>query len=171
MKVPCERPSCRKSFEPAQNKRFCSERCRVLRHYERVDESSRRLWNSLEPIDAESAFKARSEPEWLKMVLTRNAPSGAAGYRLGCPNRFTSEESQYLRWFPSMDRVPHGMFMLSPFENPMIPAIGSYAVAYFAEDLRMLGEPRFKIYTQWAQRNIKWSHGDRKIPILQRERG
>ena len=103
MKVPCERPSCRKSFEPAQNKRFCSERCRVLRHYERVDESSRRLWNSLEPIDAESAFKARSEPEWLKMVLTRNAPSGAAGYRLGCPNRFTSEESQYLRWFPSMD--------------------------------------------------------------------
>jgi hypothetical protein len=70
-----------------------------------------------------------------------------------------------------MDRVQHGMFMLSPFENPMIPAIGWYAVAYFAEDLKMLGKPRFKIYTNWAQTNIKWAHGDRKVPILKLERG
>ena len=171
MKVRCERPGCKKSFELAQNKRFCSERCRVLRHYERVDEASRHLWHSLELINAEAAFKAKSESEWLKTVLTRNAPAGAAGYRLGCPNRFTDEESQYLRWFPSMDRVPHGMFMLNPFERPMIPAVGWYAVAFFDQELRMLGQPRYKIFTDWAQKNIKWSHGDRKVPILQVERG
>lgn len=170
MKIPCPRPGCRKSFEPAQNKIYCSDRCRVLSHYERVDQESRRLWECIHPLAIHPNINALPEPDRLHSILAESAPRGAVGFRVGCPNRFTSEERQYLRWFPSRDRELSGVYSLKPFQRPLVPSAGLYAVAYFDSDLRLLGGPTFKIQIDWAQKYIKWSHGDRKLPLSLQER-
>lgn len=163
MKIPCQRPTCKKSFEPAQNKRYCSGHCRVLHHYERTDALSRQMWQELPLLPTNPELNTLSEPERLRTLITSKAPPQAAGYRLGCPNRFTSEQLQYLRWFPSVNRELQGYFPLNPFMRPMVANEGLFVVAYFAADLRMLGQPSFKIQVNWAQQIIKWSHGDRKL--------
>lgn len=170
MKIPCPRSGCRKSFVPAQNKIYCSDRCRVLSHYDRVDQESRRLWTAVHLISIDSHIDALPEPERLQRILTEHAPPGAVGFRVGCPNRFTDEAQQYVRWFPSPDRERVGYYALRPFQRPFVPYAGVYAVAYFDEEVRPLGGPLFKIEIRWAQNYIKWSHGDRKLLLGQGER-
>lgn len=170
MKIPCPRPGCRKSFEPAQNKIYCSDRCRVLSHYDRQDQESRRLWQAVQPRSIDPNIDALPEPERLRRILRDHAPPGAASYRVGAPNRFTPEQQQYLRWFPSVDREPAGRYCLDPFQLPQVPYAGVYVVAYFDADVRLLGGPAFKIDLRWCQKCIKWSHGDRKLRLSPDER-
>jgi hypothetical protein len=73
----------------------------------------------------------------MRMVLLSYAPAGARGYRLG----IKYGHSQTQRWFPIAKRADVPMFRLEPFERPVVPVEGMYAVVYLDEKCLPIGGP------------------------------
>lgn len=163
-KVQCAR--CRREFVPHRHQKFCGDYCRRTASFERQDEASRKLWNSAGPVPVPAEIAALNDRERVQTLIGQHAPPDAYGYRLGAPNTYTDEDEQYLRWFPGPEHEWPAYFTLKPWQAPRVPEPGGiFLVAYFKDDGSLLGEPAFKLLIPWGQRSIKWSRGDRKLPL------
>jgi len=153
---------CNKTVRSAPQSKYCGEHHRWkswwLRTVRRTAEAEMLPLASLPP-DAEEVLP--NGPERLlvatQMVLIGRAPASACGYRLGIrPGR-----SLIMRWFPAVRLFPAGMFRLEPFEWPVVPARGTYAVVYMDRHFMPIGGPRFSIAVDTIDSRLRVSDGDR----------
>ena len=141
---------------------YCSGTCRARASWLRRVEDGQR-WLGL----PEGRFTTSPEllllpPEeqsaaFLERTLQQNAPPRAIGYRIGT----AGPHSQYIRWFPvaRLGRLP--WFSLTPFEQPVGPQQGKYAVLYVAEKGRVVDPPQFTIWVERVDSSIRFIDGDR----------
>ena len=163
MKAQCLR--CMRVFEPKQNQKWCSAECRSKASYEFQESTSRQFWHSIAPVSLVGEVEALDDRQRVPVLLVRQAPPNTRGYRVGAPNRFTPEAKQYLRWFPSAEQQWPALFTLDPFQLPRVPAPGIYIVAYFSPEGQIHQGACFKMMIPFFEPRVKWSRGDRKLPL------
>ena len=92
-----------------------------------------------------------------QLALSGRAPTGARGYRVGRQHG----QSPLLRWFPAAKLRALPMFALDPFEWPVVPGAGTYAVVYMDGRCAPLGGPRFSIAIERVDPRLNHTDGDR----------
>lgn len=152
---------CRKLLKPEHRGLFCSRRCTwrawqrraVARGYE-----AQQLPLAALPCDAEAVLPVGPGRlrVAIRMALPGHAPAGARGYRLGI-----QQGLQLMRWFPVARFRTPPMFLLDPFEEPVVPREGIYAVVYLDDQCQPIGGPRFTIAVDTTDPRLLLSDGDR----------
>ena len=148
---------------------YCSGTCRSRASWLRRVEDGQR-WLAL----PEGRFTTSPEllvlpPEqqaaaFLERTLQEGAPERAVGYRIGT----AGPHSQHIRWFPVARRGRLPWFSLVPFESPAGPQPGKYAVLYVDEKGHMIDQPRFTIWVERGEPEIRFVDGDRGMEPRQR---
>lgn len=160
---------CPAEFQWIAGKRYCSKRCRNAQYKEQQSEIDLFL-NSLPvaapPQDIVSQFAGKPSDEPLKYVIKGNAPKGAICFRVGAMrggSRGTT--SPCMKWFPTRVFRTPPVYSLPRWELVHVPFPGTYVVAYFDDDYRLLGLPTFQVDVQIATRLFSWSSGDDQMAL------
>ena len=101
------------------------------------------------------------EPAILRLLLRLYAPAGALGYRLGRRHG----PRQLMRWFPIKRAGPLPLYLLEPFQIPLVPVAGIYVVTYLDRALNPIGGPRFRIDIQTVNTWLPLTMGDRSYRL------
>lgn len=155
-------PLCRRPLPDNPRAVFCGSRCRWRAWWQRSSAFAHEVEQiplaSL-PADAEQILPVGADRLLVasQLVLVGRAPSGACGYRVG----LKQPASQLMRWFPAAKLRAPAMFFLEPFEWPLVPVPGSYAVVYMDAHGHPLGGPRFTMAVEETDRRLLYSDGDR----------
>jgi len=160
---------CPAEFPWIAGKKYCSKRCRNAQYKGEKSEMDLVL-NSLPVVtphqDIISQFAGKPLDEPLKYVLKNNAPKGAIAFRVGAMrggSRGTT--SPCMKWFPTRAFRTPPVYWLPEWETVSVPFVGTYVVAYFDEDCRLVGLPTFQVEIPFAVRLFSWSNGDDQMAI------
>lgn len=155
-------PICKRRRGSDPRAIYCSARCRWRAYWARAVSSAEKV-DALLPavLAADVEDMAGSGPErsrrLLQLALFQRAPAGARGYRVG----IKYGRSQIQRWFPIARRSEVPMLLLDPFEAPIVPVAGQYAVVYLDGRCVPIGGPRFSIGIDDVDRRLSYCEGDR----------
>jgi hypothetical protein len=89
-----------------------------------------------------------------QLALVGLAPADARGYRVGI-----QQGQRLMRWFPQARSRTPPMFLIEPFEQPVVPIQGTYAVVYLDDRCLPLGGPRFTIAVEQVDRRLLLTDG------------
>lgn len=160
---------CPAEFPWIAGKKYCSKRCRNDKYKEEKSEGDLFL-NSLPvvkpPSDILSQFAENPLEEPMKYVIKSNAPKGAVSFRLGAMRGGSrGTKSPCMKWFPTRFSRTLPVYSLPEWETVQLPFVGTWVVAYFDEDCRLLGLPTFQVEVPFAVRHYSWSSGDDQLVI------
>jgi hypothetical protein len=152
---------CKRPLKPDRRGLFCRDRC-TWRAWERraVARGSEAQLLPLATLPREAEAILPTGPDRLlvatQLALVELAPADARGYRVGI-----QQGQRLMRWFPQARSRTPPMFLLEPFEQPVVPMQGSYAVVYLDDRCLPLGGPRFTIAIEQVDRRLLLTDGDR----------
>lgn len=155
-------PVCRREIGDDPRAIYCGDTHRWMAFWARLAEQAPELSQlplATLPAEAEEVLPAGGPERLLvatKLVVVGKAPAGAAGYRVG----FRLESPVY-RWYPPARHRDMPMFLLDPFEQPVVPRRGLYLVVYMDRRCRAIGGPRYSIGVDHADQRLRVSDGDR----------
>ncbi|MFO0577443.1 MAG: hypothetical protein U1A78_25850 [Polyangia bacterium] len=153
---------CQKPLKPNKRGLYCNRRC-TWRAWRRraIARGHEALLLHLPTLPREAeTILATAGPDRLRvanqLALVGRAPAGAYGYRVGIQNG-----ESLMRWFPPARFQSPPMFLLEPFEWPLVPRAGTYAVVYLDASGQPLGGPRFTLSVQDTNPRLLLGDGDR----------
>jgi hypothetical protein len=158
----CALPRCQRPLPSSPRAVFCSPRCRWRAWWYRASELAREVEQiplAHLPAEIEAVLPAgdgRLQVASAHVLLGR-APSGSYGYRVGLKQL----GAQLMRWFPAAKLRALPMFLLDPFERPVVPVAGTYAVAYLDARCQPIGGPRFTLAIEETDPRLLYCDGDR----------
>ena len=153
---------CGRPLKPDQRGSHCRKKCIWRAWWERALERSAEAQHlPPPPLPEEAEALLPAGPDRLlvanQLALLGKAPADARGYRVG----IQVGADQLMRWFPAARFSPVPMFLLEPFEWPVVPRVGVYAVVYMDGHCRPLGGPRFTLRIEQAEPRLHLTDGDR----------
>ena len=170
--VKCGNPRCTKSFTYRKGKRYCDEACKEAGRRAKQALLGHELFRKsvlISPLDTEEAAEFKGN-EWMvggpMIGITKNVPTRAIGYRLGAPKLGVASHGEWaLRWFPTYRMFPQGVFLMKPFQSPLVPHAGEYLIAHFDAKFLLIEPPyrRIEIHLAWSREC--WSQGDPRMEI------
>ncbi len=161
---------CKRPLGADPRAKYCCERHRWRGWWQRAADlavEAKRLPLGALPEEAEQVLPIGPERLQIanQLLLIGRAPAGAYGYRVGT----AQGRSQILRWFPAARLRDVPMFRLEPFEWPMVPVRGIYAVVYMDRRCLPIGGLRFSIAIDQVDSRLHCSDGDRTYKPRPRE--
>lgn len=121
------------------------------------------------PLELVAQLPLGRERQWLafRHMICQRAPAAAVGYRVAT----YSERGQRLRWSPPSSSREVAMFLLEPFELPMVAYVGLYVLSYYDRSGVLISEPTFTIQIGFRDRHLRFSDGDLSMhPRRRKER-
>lgn len=151
---------CGRDFLYFPRKRYHNEPCRK-RHARLLKiQQDQALWSAGTSPEFPTSMEKSSPEELLKTFLLEMEKTGAHYYRVGCPQNGVS--SGELRWFPLAGHDVSPFLLINPFSMPMVPFPGTYLLAFFSADKRLLGSPTWKLPINNFNLALAWSSGTQK---------
>ena len=166
---------CNRPYTWKKNKYYCREQCKSAARERRKSIKDKELaaLPVLEmpdeiPADMPVGEYDDTEQSKAKYAITRSAPKGATGYRLGCMNLHNTVQHQQMRWFPPAHARWPAVFSIDPFAHPSVPFPVTYVIAYFDIRDRLMGNPELRLKIKTPVALIPWSKGDRNMELDRR---